>query len=252
MLTTTLIVALSLAKPFDDPQERFRINLPKCWTVIPQGAGASSTTFTCQKGKKLGNAAVQVFAVEPGTAVSTVIVRLTQSIETQPGYKLFDQSSARLGGKKAARRRYQIYINGDPTLAKVSEDRAIVENGTAYVVHVEAIASAYSAFTKDFNTLFRTLKPLKGVGVIPGAQAGTAKNLVGTWLMVGAGDTVLELRVDGTFDLAGVSGIFGQEGSKLIMRPNGGGPEQYTWAVAGNELVLTSPTLGEPIRYRRK
>lgn len=252
MLTTTLIVALSLAKPFDDPQERFRINLPKCWTAVVQAAGSSTVKFTCQKGKKIGNAAVQIFAVEPGTAVSTVIVRLTQSIETQPGYKLLDQSSAKLGGKKAARRRYQVYINNDPTLAKVSEDRAIVDKGTAYVVHVSAIASAYTAFTKDFNKMFRTLKPLKGVSVIPAAQAGSAKDLVGTWLMVGAEETVLVLRADGTFELAGTPGVFGQEGSKLIMRPNGGGPEQFTWAVAGNELVLTSQALGEPMRYRRK
>ena len=83
--------------------------------------------------------------MEPGTAVATVIVRLTQSVEKQSGYKLLDQSAAKLGGKKAARRRYQVYINDDPTLAKVSEDRAVVENGTAYVVHVEAIASAATA-----------------------------------------------------------------------------------------------------------
>ena len=64
---------------------------------------------------------------------------------------------------------------------------------------------------------------------------------------------MLVFRANGTFELAGIPGVFGQDGDSVIMRPNGQGPEKFNWKVEGNELILTSEALEDrKIRYRRK
>jgi hypothetical protein len=245
MLAKALLLLALLSKPYKDPQERFSINLPKGWSV---GTSTTATaTFTKSGRRGLANLAIQLLPVQSGTAVAKIVVSLTQALETQPGYKLLEQGAAKLGGKTAARRRYTVYVNGDPTMPKIAEDRVIIEGPTAYVVHVEAMTDVFGAYSKEFNKLWATFKP--GKGLAPQVH-GVA--LVGTWEKIGDEGLVFVLRGDGTFDLGGHTGIFGQEGSAIILRPDGGGPEKFDWSIEGEVLTLTSAALGEPIRYRRR
>jgi hypothetical protein len=109
------------------------------------------------------------------------------------------------------------------------------------------MSNVFGAYSRDFAKLWASFEPGKGL-----AQPVRGVALVGTWEKVGDEGLVLALRSDGTFDLGGHTGIFGQEGSSIILRPNGGGPERFSWSIDGDILTLTSPSLGEPIRYRRR
>jgi hypothetical protein len=133
-------------------------------------------------------------------------------------------------------------------MIKTAEDRGIVSEGRGYVIHVESLSSTFFDFESDFNHMFDTFR----LGAKPGASKGSASPVVGKWRMDGTTDTFLELRGDGGFDLAGTTGTYRVQGQRLLMWMTGGGMEEFTFRLDGGDgLVLTSPNLGEPIRYTR-
>ena len=240
-----LLVAATVATPFIDATERFSLDLPGGWEQGPMPAGASGASFRCTVKDRMALAAVRVVPAA-GMSAAALVRKLGEAMETQPGFRLLEEGSAELAGRPAARRRYAVYVDGNPDLVKTAEDRAIVADGKGYVIHVESLSSSFYDFELDFQHVYDTFR----LGAKAGPR-GASHPVVGTWLMDGRAGTFLELRADGSFDLAGTAGTYAVRGDALRMWMTGGGMEEFAFRLAGDGLVLSGPNLPEPIRYHR-
>lgn len=245
-----LALALVTVTPFSDAQSRYNVSLPDGWSFVPLTTGNEDTaTFRCQNDKLLANALINVMPAEHGATLHNIAVSSGSVAAKAPGYRLLAQGAAKLGSLDAFRRRYLQTIDDSGKWQKMSEDRWAMVSGRVFVVHVETLAESFAHFETDFDAIFASFLP--GALIPVGDDMLVDSPLVGRWIMTGANDTVLDFRADGTFDLAGTHGTYVVEGKILRMRPLANGvEEQFTWRRIKGELVLESPTLGEPITYR--
>ncbi|MBI5511092.1 MAG: hypothetical protein HY903_20205 [Deltaproteobacteria bacterium] len=241
------MLALVLAAPFTDVQNRFTIDLPVGWEFAPLPGDTSGAAFVRRIDERFASASVRLVPVGPGVTAQAWIGALLAAVERQPGFKLLMKDDAALGRDMAARRRYVVLVDGDQGRPKVSEDRVVVGRGVLFVAHVETLDAAFAIFEPDFAKIFASFAPA-------GSAAPAVRELgavVGKWLMKDTPDTTFELRQDGTFDLAGVTGTFRIEGDLLLTRQANGAEENFNYRVEGQELVLSSPSFDEPMRYVR-
>ena len=77
-----------------------------------------------------------------------------------------------MAGLPAVRRRYVVYINGDPKWPKMAEDRIAVHEDKGFIVHAESLAEAYANFESEFGVIFRTFSP---AGIDAGMSARAAR-----------------------------------------------------------------------------
>jgi hypothetical protein len=243
-----LLVCLALGASFDDIHHRFTLDLPEGWEFAPV-PGDEGAAFRRNNNGLLANASVRVFELDPADTLEAVAQALKSVVSKEEGYKILTEEKVSLSGISGFRRRAVYTLRDDPRFAKMVEDRVAIWKGRAHVLHVEALAEAFAGFEDDFGRIFSSY-------VIPQAPAARGAELIrgpfiGRWVMVDDRDTILELRADGTFALAGEKGVFRVEASALTLRPTRGAEETFAYEVSGDELVLKGSALGEPIRYKR-
>jgi hypothetical protein len=247
MLNIAMVCGLALSAPFTDVQGRFTLDLPEGWQFTPLPGDTAGAAFARKAADMFASAAVRMVPVDPASSPQVWATALVKAVEKTPGFKLTMKDDAKLGGANAARRRYMVFVDGDPKRPKVAEDRVVVQDGVAIFVHVETLDDSFALFEPDFAQIFGTLALGKGGP----AAIGNAGPLVGKWLMKDTPDTFLDLKPDGTFDLAGTSGTYQVQGDLLITRQATGAVENFNFRLEGDELALASPNFDEPMRYVR-
>jgi hypothetical protein len=245
-MPTALLLALALATPFIDGNQRYSLDLPGGWMRGPLPPAANGASFHCTVKGEVALAAIRVLPAS-GMTAAAVARKLGESLELQPGFRLVEEGSTEIAGRPAARRRYLLFVDGNPELVKTAEDRALVAGNHAYIIHVEALSDAYVDFEADFHHIFDSFR----LGATPGSAPRQGPE-VGRWLMDGTTDTFFELGDDGSFDLAGTQGTYRVQSGRLLMWMTGGGMEEFSLRLDGSDgLVLSSPNLPAPIRYTR-
>jgi hypothetical protein len=84
---------------------------------------------------------------------------------------------------------------------------------------------------------------------LPLAGKGTYATLVGTWINTGGGPDLV-MDEDGRFQLGPLKGGYTADGGKLSICP-GAQCEVYRYVLDGSGLTLSSPNLGDDMRFRR-
>ena len=247
MLNLAFLCSLALSAPFTDIQGRFTLDLPEGWQFAPLPGDTTGAAFARKAEEMFASASVRMMPVDPSSSAQVWATALVKAVAGQPGFKLQMKDDAKLGGANAARRRYTVFVDGDPKRPKVAEDRVVVQNGLAVFAHVETLDATFAMFEPDFAKIFASL----ALGAGGPAAVGNAGAILGKWQMKDAPDTFFDLRSDGTFDLAGVGGTYQVQGDLLITRQNNGAVENFSFALEGDDLILSSPNLEEPIRYTR-
>lgn len=243
MLFIALIIA---AAPYADPQGRFTVSLPEGWGPAALERAPGAAAFRRERDGQVVNVVVEVTAIAPDTSLASVVRESGRAVAKAPGYKLTYEGKGKLGPLPCHRRRYlQTFGEGGRWL-KLSEDRWAVVSTRAFVVHAESTSEAFPLFERDLEALFASFRPGGdgGVGLVDSP-------VVGRWVMVDSPDTTLDLRADGTFELAGQGGTFRVEGARLEMQAFGAEAEVFRWRLLGSELVLEAPSLGGAITYRK-
>jgi hypothetical protein len=244
-----LLVALVLvAAPYADPSGRFTLSLPEGWrpTVLDGAPGASA--FRREREGKVINVVVEVTTLGPDTSLATVVRESGRAASKAPGYKLTYEGQGKLGLLPCHRRRYVSAFGEGGRWLKLSEDRWAVAGARAFVVHAESTSDAFPSFERDLEALFAGFRP----GSPEAGGGGLVESpVVGRWVMVDSPDTALDLRADGTFELAGQGGTFRVDGASLEMQAFGAEAEVFMWRLVGADLVLEAPSLGGAITYRK-
>jgi hypothetical protein len=244
-----LVLTTLVASPFQDNFKRFTLELPEGWHFSPVAGDDSGAAFKKDGHAVPAHAMVRVFAAG-GETLDSLVRESGAAVAKEPGYQLISEGQSALAGQPAYRRRVSYFINGDKNMVKLAEDRMLVAGDKAYVVHVETLASAFNTYEKDFDALFAGFAIAATGGGEVGAELLKGP-FIGKWAMVGSESTLFELRADGTFDLDGTPGTYRVQSNELWALPQGGEEERFDWKVKGDELTLTSPNLGEPMRYKR-
>jgi hypothetical protein len=245
-----LLLAALLAAPFVDTQERFTIDLPAGWKFTPQPGDTLGATFQRDMEGVLGHVFVKVLPAGEGIELGAYVARLAAAVESEPGYRLLANELDILSGLPAVRRRYVVFINGDPKWPKMAEDRVALSGNKAYVLHAETLAEAYGNFEDELSAMFASFR-VKGAAPVATRPKDAGASLAGRWLMAEDTSTVFDLKKDGTFDLAGTPGVWKVQDDALVLLTPGGSEERFRWKLRGGELELTGAGLTEPIRYVR-
>lgn len=247
-LAVIALLALAPVAPFEDTQKRFVIDLPEGWQFAPQPGDITGAAFQRHLHEIPANCFVKVLPLGPHTTLEQLAARLSAGVNQEPGYEQLEEKLDLIDGLPAIRRRYVVHIRGDTKWTKMAEDLFAVADGKGFWIHVETLAEAFGTFEADFNHLMRSFRPEHSGKALdpPGPSL-----LVGRWAMIDAEATILELRADGTFDLAGTRGVYEVKEDELITLPVGGHQEIFTWRVEGDQLVLSAKSLPRPMRYVR-
>lgn len=249
MTLPALLLGVALATPFQDVHERFTIDLPPEWEFAPMPGDVGGASFRCKREHVVALASVRVIKVGAGTQLSELAKRVGAAAEKEPGYKRLVDELDILAGMPAVRRRYQVNVDKEGKLVKTVEQRIAIGERQGYVVHVESVAETFPAFEAEFAHLFGTFRPVDRKGTK--AKRMMASPVVGAWAMAEDPSAVLTLRADGSLSMGGAGGVYRVEGKRLIARLQGGGEETFTWELIEGDLVLSSPSLDAPIRYRK-
>jgi hypothetical protein len=244
-----LALAAVVAAPFTDTQDRFTIDLPEGWSFAPQPGDVTGAAFQRKTDNALAVCVVKILPVADGVDLAMFTKELTKAVKNEKGYKQLIEELDTLGGLPAVRRRYIVFINGDPKLVKMAEDKVALADGRGFIIHMETLADAFPSFEADFDELVASFRPKNLMLTDSPAQMQAQRELFGRWAMKTDPSTVFDLRSDGTFDLAGAKGVWKVENNQLVALAEGGGEERFRYVLKGASLELRGAGLPEPILY---
>lgn len=245
------LVALLPSLAYQDIHQRFTVDLPNEWQLAPMPGDTGGVTFRRTREGVLAICSIRITNLKR-MSLDTYVKKLIASNENEKGYRALIQEPDTLAGAPAYRRRFALDVDQEGKIKKTVEERIAIANGIGYIIHVETLEGAFDSFVADFQHFIDTFKPA-GSEQPTSAQPSMGRfPVVGIWRMEGDANTVLALNPNGTLTMSGFTGLYRVEGGKLVVQLTGGIQEVFTWNLVGDTLTLVSPTLGEPIRYKRQ
>ncbi len=249
----SLVLALSLGVQYEDIHQRFTVDLPDQWQLAPMPGDTGGVTFRRTREQALAIVSIRVTEVKK-ISLDAYAKSIVAQTEKQKSYRRLAAGIDKLAGVSAYRHRYALDIDEEGKMKKTAEDRMVVINGIGYVIHAESLEQTFDSFAMDFTHFIDTFRPAGQQGPSQAQQTNAARLvLVGIWRMEDDRNTVLQLNPNGTMAMAGLTGMYRIEGTKLLMQIAGGQSETFTWSLTDDTLTLTAPQLGsDPIRYKKQ
>lgn len=229
------------AKPYVDTKKRFSLELAAGWELAPLPGDTSGMVFRKRLDSVPGTLRVSVRPLRPGETTKQTLDDIEEGARAEIGYKPGGDLPTTVGALAAVRRTFSVFASGDAKTVRAIEVIALHAFGHAHVLHFETLESKRGAFTRDLDRMIASYEPLVGRGVYGG--------LVGNWINLGGGPDLI-LEEDGRFQLGPLKGGYQADGGRLVLRvPEGG--ESYRYAQVDNTLTLSSPNLGDDMKFRR-
>ncbi len=226
---------------YDDTQHRFCIHLESGWQLAPLPGDTTGMIFKKVVGGVPGILRVSVRDIRPGETSKETLDEAEEAAKSELGYKHGGDIPTSVGLMPAVRRTFSVYASGDSHTVRAIEVYALHAYGHVHVLHFETLQKKRGAFTRDLDRMLGSYRAVAGKGMYA--------TLVGTWINLGGGpDLVLE--EDGRFQLGPLKGGYQADGGKLVLTI-AEGAESYRYVLDGNSLVLSSPNLGDDMKFRR-
>jgi hypothetical protein len=248
-----LLLAATVAAPFVDIQHRFSVNLPPQWAFAPLPGDVGGAAFRRVADGVIANAMVRVLPFNQPVDLQAFFAQIGASYGDEPGFRLLISEPTTLAGNRALRRRFVAWVNGNPKMPKLVEQRVTVLGTIGYVVHVETLADAFGIFERDFEMLFASFAPGNNTQtpVAPGRrQHADLRGLTGKWQAADATHT-LELSPSGVVVLDGARGRYHIDNGTLVCAMGENDERMYTVALQEGALELTGAEFGQGQSFRR-
>jgi hypothetical protein len=252
MLFIAFAVAV-LAVPFEDTQHRFSLNLPPQWAFAPQPGDTGGAAFRRATDGVMAHAMVRVMPFNQPVDLGAFFSRLGAAYTEEPGYRLLISEPTRMAGNPAQRRRFVSWVNGDPKLPKIAEQRVTIVDNVGFVVHVETMADAFAVFEADFDVLFASFVPGTGQApiVVPGSRhRPDAREITGKWEAPG-GAHALELSPGGIVILDGARGHYRLDHGTLVCDLGDAGEHMYDVEMGKGTLTLTGGSFAAGLQFKK-
>lgn len=237
MLIAGLVALLSLSAPFEDIHKRFHFEVPAGWQFAPQ-PNSKGAAFR----KSVSGSMAQVFVTSMSFDLPLTLDAFGQAIgaasRQEPGYELLKEELDQLAGLPSLHRVFIVYINGNPKMPKMVDERIAVDRNTGYVIHCETRAEIFSAAQKDFVAFAANFEP----GPLPEGKAqpsssqtlaGVRSSVVGRW--EGSGQ-ILHLSPSGVVLMGNSTGTYKLE------------PGLLTLDIDGKQVMLQYQLNGDQLR----
>jgi hypothetical protein len=248
------------ARPYEDTQHRFRLDLAPGWELAPRFGDTLGMVFekTFPDRHRSGLALFMVRIAPPGTAgTKTYAGAIERAFESQPGYRSLGEQRTRVGVYPGFVRRYRMNVADGAKLEKRVEAHFFEAEGRIFLVHVEGGSREMEKIGGDVRAMLASFVAHRAAEESPDidppdaprseAQA-SRQELTGRF--VNADGLMLTLDDGGTFSLADVTGTYEVQGDQLSLI-TGGKRQSFRFALGPDGLELTSPKLPKPIVYRR-
>lgn len=252
----TALLAVWLGVPFEDTEHRFSIDLPGQWAFAPLPGDMGGAAFRRVSDGILANAMVRVLRFDRDIELNSIVAQIRNTYEAEPGFRLLISEPVQVAKNPGHRLRFVTWINGNPKMPKICEQRIMLLGRMAYVIHVETLADAYGVFEPDFDALFRSFIPGNGLAAPPVTQMYSPINpkiLHGKW--VTAGNThKLELSPSGIVILDGKRGRYRLDHGTLVIRyadDENNSEVMYEMDFHHNQLALTGSDFQKTQKFYR-
>jgi hypothetical protein len=227
-------------KTYVDTKKRFSLELEAGWELAPLPGDTQGMVFRKKANGVPGTLRVSVRPLRPGETTKETLDELEDAAKNELGYKAGGDLPTSVGGLPAVRRTFSVFASGDSHTVRSIELIALHAFGHAHVLHFETLENKRGSFTRDLDRMIASYQALVGKGVYA--------SLVGTWINQGGGpDLVME--EDGRFQLGPLKGGYQADGGQLVLRV-AEGAESYRYVQVDNTLTLSSPNLGEDMKFR--
>ena len=227
--------------PYVDTKKRFSVELPAGWQLAPMPGDTSGMRFTKNLDGVPAILQVSVRDVRPGETTKQTLDELEEGAKAELGYKGGGDVPASVGLLPAMRRTFSLFASGDARTVRAVEIYALHAYGHVHVLHFETLESKRSQLTRDVDRMLASYQALVGKGVYA--------TLVGTWINLGGGPDLV-LDEDGRFKMGPLNGGYQADGGHLVLTVTEGG-ESYRYVLVDNSLTLSSPNLGDDMKFKR-
>ena len=236
-----LAAAPAFAKPYTDTKKRFALEQPDGWGLAPLPGDTTGMIFRKTVDGIPGTLRVSVRPINPSETPKQTLDELENALKAELGYKPGGDLPTSVGLLPANRRTFSVYASGDSRTVRAIEVIALHAYGHVHLLHFETLQNKRSVFTRDLDKMIASYEAMVG--------KDTYATLIGTWINLGGGpDLVLE--EDGRFQLGPLKGGYQADGGKMALRVSDGG-EVYRYVLVDNLLTLSSPNLGDDMRFKR-
>ncbi len=229
VLSALTAVPAHAGKRYTDTRKRFSFELAPGWHFAPQPGDTRGATFRREQGRLFGLLTIRILSAQ-NRNTETFSRTWFGALSEEPGYRIIEEGESLLAGVPARYRQFVVDIDGDSTWAKMTIETIAVVEGRAYLLHGETVAEAFGSFSDDFLSMTQSF-------TLPHRNR-LDRNLIGRWRMRVDPTTVLSVRPNGTFDLAGSTGRYRIEDDVLVTKPDGGKAERFHYRVRGDHLML--------------
>jgi hypothetical protein len=243
----------ALAKPYDDTQGRFSLDLPDAWRMEPRFGDVFGMSWKRDVGSGRGALGLVVH-VDTDHAVD--LKAMVQAVENEHLRTLvrLDKRLADVGGRHALLLEFGAKSK-DEGAARV---RAyfIEAGGHRYHVELDGPANELRRADGELDGILKSFRT-KGGGASDTERAPVSKKPLDSALIVGRwvndDDLVMMLHADGSFVLGDAKGHYEVVGHTLTFVLPGQGRETFTFVLddTTNVLTVSSSNLDKPIAYRR-
>jgi hypothetical protein len=241
LLVLCFAAAALAGKPYVDTKKRFQLELEAGWELAPLPGDTAGMVFRKRVENIPATLRVSVRPLRPGETTKLTLDELEEGARAELGYKAGGDLPTSVGALPAMRRTFSVFASGDAKTVRAIEVIALHAFGHAHVLHFETLEHKRGAFTRDLDRMLASYQPLVGKGVYA--------TLVGTWINLGGGPDLI-LEEDGRFQLGPLKGGYQADGGQMVLRI-AEGAETYRYVQVDNTLTLSSPNLGDDMKFRR-
>ncbi len=239
-----------LAAPFEDVYSRFRLTLPEGWHFTPLPGDTQGAAFQTGSQGIPGAVSVRVIDVGPSVTLQAFADDMQKVVVQEPGYRALKEELSLIAGVPALRRRYVVYLAGDPKHSKMVDELYAIDGARGYMLHAETLAEVFGSIEKQFNAIFDSFEPVRPK--VTGSIEPENRYMVGSFVMEDDRKSIITFNEDGTVVFEGNRGLYRVQGGEVLMRMGDGEPETLAWSLRGDILELKAKDWKAPIRYYRK
>lgn len=244
-----IAIVLVGARPYEDTQKRFRLDVAEAWSLAPQFGDTSGMVFERKVPEREGGgSALFIVRADPsgGRALGDYVSQIEGSFAAMPDFRAGTSRAVEVAGRGATQKRYR-------TRGRRLTSTFVEANGFFYLLHFEAPRRAARRLWPQAQAMLGSFRPGRVQARSPvattTARAPEVEAPVGRWQSKSG--LVLLLEEGGRYELADVSGTYRIDGGQLVLSRPGGGRQTFGFTHDDDRLVLTSPDLSSPIEYRR-
>jgi hypothetical protein len=254
VVTIAFATVPAWAKPYEDTQGRFRIEVPEGWNYEPRFGDTQGMTF---RKEVSGHGSVTVDAhIDPIEAASlrAFVDKITADLEKT--HARLDKRLTDVGGKHA------LLIEYGPIDKDKAEDPLgrlreyfLEASGHHYELRVEGQLNSLRRVEKELESILKSFVPKAGaqheVAERPADKPFEPALLIGRWM--NDDKLVMVIHADGGFLLGETKGRYEIVGHTLTFILPGQGREDFNFTVdeSSSVITLSSPNLETPMSYRR-